>query len=109
MHHSENHFLLHISRGMKSSHHERWRRDDCGRKIGLASAKQVKICKSNIGLMKFVEDSARLAKDECREQFHSRTWDCSSLTKAPNFGFDLKSGLDSSNLIKLLSICSLCF
>lgn len=42
--------------------------------------------------MKFVAESAQLTKDECKEQFRSRTWDCSSVDKAPKFGFDLKSG-----------------
>ena len=43
-------------------------------------------------MMRFVEESIRLTKMECKEQFRQRTWDCSSIDRAPKFGVDLKSG-----------------
>ena len=61
--------------------------------MGLMSSKQIRVCKNNIDLMPFVEESIRLVKGECKEQFAQRIWDCSSIDKAPNFGFDLRSGL----------------
>lgn len=82
-----------LCRGLRPHPQKKWRRDECARSMGLMSSKQIRICKGNMELMPFVEESIRLVKDECKEQFHQRTWDCSSIEKAPSFGFDLRSGL----------------
>ena len=84
--------VLSIFRGLRPHPQKRWRRDECVKTMGLISSKQVRVCKGNIDLMPYIENSIRLIKDECKEQFGERTWDCSSIDKAPNFGFDLRSG-----------------
>ncbi len=42
--------------------------------------------------MKYMKEGAQLAKEECKDQLRERTWDCSSIDKAPNFAADLNSG-----------------
>ena len=92
--------LFCLSSGLRPHPQKRWRKDECAKAIGLVSSKQIRICRNNVDLMPFVEESIRLVKGECKEQFAQRIWDCSSVEKAPKFGFDLRSGL--SRFISLL-------
>jgi len=95
--------------GLRPHPQKRWRRDECARSMGLTSSKQIRACKNNINLMPFVEESIQLVKSECKEQFAQRIWDCSSIEKAPKFGFDLRSDTKESAFVYALASAAMTF
>ena len=58
------------------------------KKFGFTS-KQRGTCRRDINLMTYLSQSAQLTKTQCQLQFRDKTWDCFSIMRAPNYGFDL--------------------
>ena len=80
------------TRGLNMDESYNWSSRDCS-KANLLLTRQHKVCRNNLNLMKYVAESAKLAKEECKEQFRSRLWDCSTINRAPSYGYDLRLGM----------------
>eukprot|EP00794_Sanderia_malayensis_P011067 gene11067-12235_t len=50
-----------------------------------------------------------MAKEECKDQFRDRTWDCSSVDKAPYYGADLNKDTKEAGFVYALSTAALTF
>lgn len=84
-------FLFLYRRGIKLSSEHDWNKTDC-RKIHGFVGKQYQICRRTPSVMKYISEAMEITKAECQLQLKNRRWNCSTITMAPNFNDDLKTG-----------------
>ena len=87
-------YVFSISRAL-SKDRESWNQTrNCirARRTGGFMKRQVKVCKDNLELMDVIAGSTQQAAQACQKFFSDRRWNCSSITKSPDFLADLTGG-----------------
>ncbi|XP_071163930.1 protein Wnt-11-like [Mytilus edulis] len=79
---------------------------NCSKSLGLVK-KQVKLCRTNLDLMRTFSHAAYIASKTCQEQFADRRWNCSSLLKVPKLSRDLSRGTREQSYVYAIASSAL--
>ncbi|XP_067127799.1 protein Wnt-11b-1-like [Centruroides vittatus] len=77
-----------------------------GRKLFGLRGRQIKICQRQLETMEHLVNAARSTMTVCQSTFSDRRWNCSSVTKAPEFPPDLTRGTREQAFLHALSSAS---
>lgn len=94
--------------GIKLSSEHDWNKTDC-RKIHGFVGKQYQICRKAPSVMKYISEAMEITKAECQLQLKNRRWNCSTITMAPNFNDDLKTGTKESAFVYSLAAAAVAY
>lgn len=79
-----------------------WNSESCDKATssGILEQRQGKACNDFPDVMQVLKQAAADTSSLCQSFFRNRRWNCSSITRAPNFSPDLTTGKDFCKISK---------